>query len=331
MSSAVMEILRLCLGLGLLLVGGQLLVRGAVALASRLGVSPLLIGLTIVAWGTSAPELFLNVSAALSDNTGLSFGNLVGANIANLGLILGVGALIKPISVDSKIVRTELPITLAFMLLMAAAGLIAFPVGGPALARLDGVILLLAFGVYAGFAIGIGLAERRQDRPLVEDMQSATRRERHMPIGLALMLVVAGIALLKFGGDFAVHGAVAIAGRLGVSNDVIGLTVVSFGTTLPELVTVIAAQRRGQADIAVGNALGSCIFNAGCTFGTVIAVSPMALPEGGGIALGVMVALALLLFPLSTSFRGRIVRWEGVLLLMIYLGFTAFQVWRAAR
>lgn len=325
------DVVKLLLGLALLLVGGQFLVRGAVGLAARLGVSSLLIGLTIVAWGTSAPELFLNVSAAMSGKAGLSFGNLVGANIANLGLILGVGALIKPIAVDSKIIKTELPITLAFMALMAAAGFVAFPVGGPSLARLDGVILLLAFGVYAGYAVAMGLAERRLDRPLGEDVHAATRHERAMSPGVAIGLVFAGVALLKFGGDLAVDGAVSIAGRLGVSNDIIGLTIVAFGTTLPELVTVIAAQRKGQADIAVGNALGSCIFNAGCVFGAVIAISPMPLPEGGGIALIVMVVLALLLFPLSTSFRGWIVRFEGALLLGIYIAFTIFQVWRAGR
>lgn len=329
MSPQLNDALGLAAGMAMLLVGGQLLVRGSVALASRLGVSTLLIGLTIVSWGTSAPELFLNVTAAMSERAGLSFGNLVGANIANIGLILGIGALIRPIAIDSRVVRNELPITLGFMVLMALAGIVAYPAGGPALARLDGVLLLLAFGGYAGYTIGVGLKDRAIDQPLAKETQAATKEDRHLSLGLALALIAGGILLLKFGGDLAVNGAVAIATRLGISNDIIGLTVISVGTTLPELVTTIAAQRKGQTDIAVGNALGSCIFNAGCIFGTVITISPMQLPEGGVIALVVMVTLVLLLFPLSTSFRGRIVRAEGLLLLVVYLGFIGFQVWRA--
>ncbi len=329
MSPLVTNLLTLAGGLALLLVGGQLLVRGAVALATRLGVSTLLIGLTIVAWGTSAPELFLNITAALSDKAQLSFGNLVGANIANIGLILGIGAMIRPIAVNTTIVRTELPITLAFLVLMAAAGLIAYPIGGAQSARLVGGLLLLCFAGYGLYAVRIGLKERRADRPLGREVEAATSDTQHIPIWITAMLLVGGAALLKFGGDFAVTGASKLAEAFDVPKDVVGLTIVAFGTTLPELVTMITAQRRGQGDLVVGNALGSCLFNAGAIFGSVLIISPIPLPAGGAVALAVMVGLGLLIIPLTISDRYHLVRAEGAILVGVYICFTGYQVWRA--
>lgn len=318
-------------GLVLLLVGGQLLVRGAVGLANRLGVPPLLVGLTILAWGTSAPELFLNTTAALEGHAALSFGNVVGATIANIGLILGIGALIRPIEVDSKIIRTELPITMLFLILVAALGFMKWPGHVEGYAPIDGAILLLGFGFYAGFAVGVGVSDRRHDQAMRVGVVETTTEERAQSWWLTILFLIAGGALLKFGGDLTVNGATFIATNMGIPSDVVGLTIVSVGTTLPELMTTIIAQRRGQADMAVGNILGSCIFNTGCIFGVVSAIDPVPVPPGGGIALIVMCVLAALVFPLSRTFRGRIVRTEGVVLLAIYAGFTGYQVWRAIR
>jgi len=329
MSPLVTNLLTLAGGLALLLVGGQLLVRGAVALATRLGVSTLLIGLTIVAWGTSAPELFLNITAALSDKAQLSFGNLVGANIANIGLILGIGAIIRPIAVNTIIIRTELPITLAFLVLMAAAGLIAYPIGGAPSARLVGGLLLLCFVAYGIYAVRVGMKERRADRPLGQAVTESPSHPRQLTLWIIAMLLVGGAALLKFGGDFAVTGASRLAEAFDVPKDVVGLTIVAFGTTLPELVTMIMAQHRGQGDLVVGNALGSCLFNAGAIFGSVLLISPIPLPDGGAVALAVMVGLGVLIIPLTISDRYHLVRREGLILLGVYICFTGFQVWRA--
>jgi cation:H+ antiporter len=324
------SLLSLAGGLALLLVGGQLLVNGAVALAGRLGVSTLVIGLTIVAWGTSAPELFLNLTAALSDRAELSFGNLVGANIANLGLILGLGAIIRPITVQTTIVLTELPVTLAFLVLMAVAGSVAHPLGGPASARFFGGLLVLCFAAYGAHAVRTGLEGRRADRELKAAVRDTTEEVKHLSPGLIAVLLVGGTALLKVGGDAAVDGASSLAARFHVPADIVGLTIVAFGTTLPELVTMVMAQRRGQGDLVMGNALGSCLFNAGAIFGSVLIVRPIPLPEGGAIALGVMVGLGLLTLPLTVSSGGTLVRREGAILLAIYIGFMLSRAWTVA-
>jgi cation:H+ antiporter len=330
MPSGLTQLLVLAAGLALLLAGGQLFVGGAVALATRLRISTLVIGLTIVAWGTSAPEFFLNITAALEGRAALSFGNLVGANIANLGLILGVGAIIRPIAVQTKIVRTELPITLVFLILMAIAGGLAYQLGGPAPARMAGGLLVLCFATYGAYAVSRGLEERRADRELKAAVRDATEDARRMSVGLAALLLLGGATLLNFGGSLAVDGASNLAASFRLPMDLVGLTIVALGTTLPELVVMVTAQRRGQGDLVMGNALGSCLFNAGAIFGSVLVIDPIPLPAGGTVALAVMVGLGLVTIPLTISHRGHIVRREGVILLSVYAGFTAYQVWRAA-
>jgi len=317
------------LGVALLVAGGDSLVRGAVTLASRLGVSPLIIGLTVVAFGTSAPELALNVAAAISDNTALSFGNIVGSNIANIGLILGLCAVVKPMNVHAQLVRREMPIMIAATALLIGAFAVkpdAFP-GRPGIGRLDGAILLAGFVL---FMVGMVRAARRSEsRPGNEFIDDATAvtmggRERAMSTGWVLTLV--GLALLVGGGKLAEIGAAGIASSMGLSDELIGLTVVAVATSLPELTASLMAVRKGHTDLAVGNVVGSNIFNILLVMGATGVVRPVPAPPGALFALLAMALLSIMLIPMSFT-RGRhISRLEGALLLSLYAGTIAWSV-----
>jgi len=311
----------LSVGVIMLILGGDLLVRGAAALAARLGISPLIIGLTVVAFGTSAPELALNVSAALKGNTDLSFGNIIGSNIANVGLILGLSCLVRPMLVHSALLRREIPVmliasgaTIALALLPPHAG------GAPGFSRLDGALFL------AGFLAFLELMRRGAKAGRSELLAEAPPEERPQAAWVAIGLVIGGLALLAVGGNLAERGAVGVARAIGLSDAVIGLTVVAVATSLPELATSVMAARRNQIDIAVGNVVGSNIFNLLLVLGVSTLIAPTPSPEGGLRALIVMMGLALLLVPLSRTHNGTISRAEGALLLAIWIGALAYEV-----
>jgi cation:H+ antiporter len=310
-------------GVALLIGGGDLLVRGAVALATRLGISPLIIGLTVVAFGTSAPELALNVSAALNGNTDLSFGNIIGSNIANIGLILGLSAMVRPMLVHSALLRREIPV----MILISLAVLVMSMTPPHSLerigfARAEGIGLLVAFAVFLEV---MRRAARKGDAELVEEATPETPINAWLGFGL----LIGGLLMLAFGGSLAERGAVGVARAVGLSDAVIGLTVVAVATSLPELATSVMAARRNQIDIAVGNVVGSNIFNILLVLGATATIAPTPSPVGGLRSLIVMVALAVLLVPLSRTHNGTISRAEGTLLLAIYLGTMAYEVWAA--
>jgi len=337
-------------GLVLLVLGGRVLVGAAAELARRLGVPPLLIGLTIVAWGTSAPELAFNLTAAIQGKTDLVFGNVVGANICNLGLVLGVSAIIMPLAVHATVVRRELPIMLGMFGVFAVMGLLPRIAAGSG-ERWSGAVLLAAFAGYSAFAIRTGLRERAEDRELSREVAEVIHATPGAPgkdedggdsiepvsdpgfakpkaLWVVLLLMVCGLTLLSVGGNIAADAASAVAAALGMSQRVVGLTVVSVGTTLPELVTSITAIRRNQVDLAVGNAVGSCLFNAGAIFGLGSVISPAELPEGAGLSLVTMILLGGLLWPLVYVSKSRIARPAGVGLLMVYVGFIAVELLR---
>lgn len=311
-------LLLLLAGLVLLVLGAELMVRGASRLALALGMSPLMVGLTVVAYGTSAPELATSVGAALNGQPDIALGNVIGSNIANVLLILGMSALVAPLVVARQLVWLDVPIMVCasiLVLLMAWDG---------DLSRGTGVVLLCSAVAYT--LLQIYLAKR----------ESADGSERpykkHTPLWQNLLLVAAGLVLLVLGARWLVDGAVTLAQALGLSELVIGLTVVAIGTSLPELATSMVAALRGERDMAVGNIVGSNVFNLLAVLGAAVALTP------GGMAvsvaavnfdLPVMTAVAVACLPIF--FTGHSIRrWEGALFLGYYVAYTTFLLLNAA-
>jgi len=328
-------------GVVLLLLGGNWLVDGSVTIARRARLSPLLIGLTIVAFGTSAPELFFNVAAALSGHAELSFGNVVGSNIANIALVLGLAALAGPLAVSSRVVRKELP-----LLIGASAGMLILAWSGPAIGAgenslqgwtdIDGAIMLGAFAVVTWLWYRMGKRDRADPLTSEAEAEAEARKEGRLPLlgGIAFFLL--GLASLVAGGKLAELGAAGVAQWLGLSQTLIGLTVVAVATSLPEVVTCLIASRKGYADLAVGNVVGSNLFNILLVLGATAVIAPVPVPveptllglDRGWCDLLVMLALTLLLLPIASTGQRRIRRWEGVFLLLCYVAYISFSVLR---
>jgi len=293
--------------------GGELLIRGASALAARLGVSSLAIGLTVVAFGTSAPELVVSLDAGISGANDISVGNVVGSNIANVALILGLGALIRPCLVNAKLVRIDAPIMIA-----ASLALIAILANGRA-SRIEGSLLLLALAGYSAFTFW---EAKREPEPIREEITSAAPQQIvSVPVGTVLVLL--GLALLVGGGHLLVTAAVDLAASLGVNQAAIGLTIVAVGTSLPELATTVIASIRGHGDIAIGNVVGSNIFNVLGILGLTAIVHPLEMGEITWLDLGTMLGLACLVTALIST-RLRLGRVEGGLLLLLFMFYSSW-------
>lgn len=328
------DILLFALGVVLLVGGGDSLVRGAVALAARFGVPSFVIGLSVVAFGTSAPELALNLAAAFNGNTAISFGNIVGSNIANIGLILGIAALIRPMDVHTSIVKRELPImvlvTAAFVAMAYApphALLADGSRGGDGFARIDGGLLLVGFALFCRQLMRSAKAEGPAASELLAEAAEINPEEaRKRPLWRAILLTIFGLAALAAGGRLAEVGAVGIAGGLGMSDDLIGLTIVAVATSLPELAASMAAALRGQSDIAVGNIVGSNLFNILLIMGATALVGPVPLPPGGASSLIAVMGLSVLLIPISLTANRTVSRFEGGLLLGLYTLYVGYEV-----
>lgn len=326
-------VLLLALGIFLLVKGGDYLVSGAVTIAHKLGIPTLVIGLTVVAFGTSAPELALNLAAAFDHNDGLAFGNVVGSNIANIGLILGLAAVISPIRVNSIVIKRELPIMIGVTVLTAA--LMWAPAAGPApihvLSAGDAIILLAVFLLFILYQLWAARSPKVVGgiEPDLEAISGGDDRQRSMPAGVALVLI--GLVGLAVGGKFAEAGATQAAHALGMSDQLIGLTIVALATSLPELFTSVAAARRGQADIAVGNVVGSNVFNLLLIFGATALVHPIQVPPDGGRALVVLLGISILLWPVCRMGGKKVSRLEGCFLLALYFAAMSWEVWRALR
>ncbi|MEZ5739989.1 MAG: calcium/sodium antiporter [Burkholderiaceae bacterium] len=314
------EILYFVAGLVALVVGAELLVNGASRLAASLGISPLVIGLTVVAFGTSAPEGAVTVSAALSGNVDVAIGNVVGSNIFNILLILGLSAIIAPLIVDRQLIRQEVPIMIGVSLLLL--GLLQ----DGALSRPEAIVfLVLLVGYVAFLVIQARRGSSRSEGPIEHtgDLMAGSWLDR-LP---APLLVLAGLLLLIVGGQWLVESATVFARHLGISELVIGLTVVAIGTSLPEVATSVMAMLRGQRDLAVGNVVGSNIFNILFCLGLAGVVSPIGLPAPAALMnfdIWVMIATAACCLPIIITGR-EISRWEGGLLLgycAAYLTYT---------
>jgi len=314
-----LTLLFLLLGLVLLYFGAEGLVRGSSSLALRLGVGPLLVGLTVVAFGTSAPEMMVSVKAAYMGQGDISVGNVVGSNICNIGLILGFSALIVPISVASQIVRVDTPIMIAITALA-----IALLYDG-SLSRTEGVVFFLLLVVYIVFSIR--LAKKQAADPLAQEFSDEVKISKS-GVAIDVLMVIGGLVMLVFGAQFLVDAAIVIAKVFGLSEAVIGLTIVAIGTSLPEFATSLLAAVKKEADIAVGNIVGSNIFNILGILGVSAFITPLSSAGITGLDLGVMAAFALALWVFSRSGHS-ISRIEGAVLVLAYCAFITWLVSRA--
>ena len=307
-------------GLVLLILGAELLIRGASRLAAAFNVPPLIIGLTIVSFGTGAPELVVGVSAAFEDAPGIALGNVVGSNIINVLAVLGLSAAVAPLVVASRLVRLDVPIMIGVSVVLLLMAL------NDNIGRVEGAVLLAGFFAYIGF-----LLLRRRLAPESEAPEAPEVRRTPLGLGRDALITVAGGAILAVGANRLVDGASNVAAEIDVSEMVIGLTVVAVGTSLPELVTSIVAAMRGQRDIAVGNVVGSNIFN-------ILAVAGSSALAGGGLAvepsavnfdIPVMLAAAVACFPVFLS-GYRIERWEGWLFVGYFVAYMVYVILRAS-
>jgi cation:H+ antiporter len=310
--------LYLLAGSALLYFGAESLVRGSSALARRAGLSALVVGLTVVAFGTSAPELAVSVDAAIKGKTDIALGNVVGSNIANIGLILGIAALLQRLTIRAQLVRIDL-----IVLIAASIALPLLLLDGQ-ISRIEGVLLTSSLAVYLAYTVVLA----RRARVLVRAEFDRAVPAQARNVWLETIMIPLGIALLVAGAELLVHGAVGVAQRFHVSNAIIGLTVVALGTSLPELATSVVAALKKEGDLVVGNVIGSNIFNLLCILGISATVAPMR-PQA--IVFGdqaVMIGLALVLLPLMRSGM-RLTRREGLFLLLTYLSYMAYVVIRA--
>ncbi len=308
------------------------MIRGATSLASALGVPPVVIGLTIVAFGTSAPELVVNITAATSGEPQLAFGSIVGSCTLNLGWVLALTALTRPIKVEPSIISREIPMmllaTIAFAILAADQYLDRTPEN--LLTRGNGIILLLLFCVFLYYNISsVLLAPKklRETDPFAEEVADKIERKKPLSLSASLALTIGGLVMLVGGGRLTVHAAVNVATALGIPEFIIGLTIISFGTTLPELITGVLAARRGDGDIAMGNVVGSNIFNLLFVGGIVSTIHPIPVPPGGMIDLITLSVLTAITLPIAIRGHRTVTRAEGAFLLTIYL---AYLVWRVS-
>ncbi|AWI77179.1 sodium:calcium antiporter [Parazoarcus communis] len=314
------QALLFLLGLITLVIGAELLVRGASRLAVSFGISPLVVGLTVVAFGTSAPEMAVSVGSALNGNPDIAIGNVVGSNIANVLLILGIAAVIAPLLVAEQIIRQEIPIMIGasvLLLVMALDGSIN---------RIEAATL---FGLVIAYTVFLVRQSRKGSAAMSEDFADdipTSQWDSHWTVQTAL--VVAGLVMLVLGAGWLVDSAVVFARAFGVSDLVIGLTVVAVGTSMPEIATSIVAALRGQRDIAVGNVVGSNVFNICAVLGVTGLVAPAGLPVSEAARhfdLWVMLAVAFACLPILITGR-EIARWEGILFLGYYAAYTAWLI-----
>ncbi len=322
--------LGLVVGIVLLVGGGTLLVRGASEIATRLGVSPLIVGLTIVGFGTSSPELVVNVVSALRGETDIAFGNVVGSNISNLALVLGVAALIAPIRIESQLVRREVPLLLLATCVLTVMALDQFLEGRPAMiGRSEALILLSLFFIFV-YINALDLMKARQPDQLIVDIGHNPLTVTDSHSRFRWLLVIGGLVLLIAGGEMTVRNGVAIAGSLGISATIIGLFLVAVGTSMPELVTSIVAAIRGESDLALGNVVGSNIFNSLIVLPASGLISQILVPTGGVADLFVSLGLTALLIPVFIYGDARLGRKTGALLVLAYAAYAYTRIQMSA-
>jgi cation:H+ antiporter len=310
-----LQILILAVGVAILVVGAEFFVKGASSLAERFGISQFVIGLVVVGFGTSTPELAVNVGAAVNGNTDIAIGNVVGSNIANVGVILGLAALIAPLAVQLRMVRVELPIVIGVSFLLWGLASLG------QLVRWEGFILVGAFAAFMLY-----LLKCSKDEPAVVQAEFTEENPKaNRNLGWTVGLIVVGLTALMGGAHICVGAAVTLAKMWGMSELVIGLTIVAIGTSLPELASSVMAAYRGHADIAIGNVLGSNIYNVLCVLGitSIITPLPTAAPTLMWLDIPVMIGFALVLVPMMLMGL-KITRWNGAFLLGAYALYVGY-------
>jgi cation:H+ antiporter len=314
------DILEVIGGLVLLIWGADRFVHGAAATARNMGVAPLLIGLTIVAFATSAPEILVSMVAALRGQPDLAFGNAIGSNIANIGLVLGGVAMIRPIELRSATLRREMPALLAVSLLTVSLFLDTF------LSRIDGLVMLTGLVIVMIWLARLGMHSASND-PMAEDF--AAEIPEHVSMWAAILWLIVGLGTLLLGAELLVDGAIEIARALGVSEVVIGVTLVAIGTSLPELAVSLVSAMKGEFGLAIGNIVGSNIFNLLAVIGIAATIAPSALsPSVLSLHIFVMVAFTLVLFAMTYDYDGKsdLSRLKGSALLAAYFAYIGYVV-----
>jgi cation:H+ antiporter len=316
----ILSIVLFIIGIFLLIKGADLLVNGASSLAKRFNVSDLVIGLTVVAFGTSTPELFVNLISAIKGNTDLAIGNILGSNISNIFLILGVTALIYPMHVGKGTVWREIPLSLLAVILLGfiANDQLIDGAQSSAITRIDGLVLLSFFIIFIYYSISIA-------KP-IEGMEEQIP-EKPQPVLLSLLFVILGLGGLTLGGHWVVQSAIVFAKALGMSERLIGLTIVAIGTSLPELVTSVVAAMKRKVEIAVGNVVGSNIFNVFFVLAITSTIRPLPfnLAANPDIAVAI-VSNFLLFFFMFMGKKNRLDRWEGGVFVLLYIGYLSYLI-----
>lgn len=317
----ILSLVKLVVGFMLLVKGADFFVDGASSIAKKLRIPAFVIGLTIVAFGTSAPELAVSLTAALKGSNDIAIGNVVGSNIFNTLVVLGASAAITPIVVEKGMIKKDYPLSIAaaVLLLILSLDMVLFKAPAMEIGRVDGFILLVAFAFFMYTTVQSGMNNRTEE--------NTEENAAFMSWGKALIFVVLGLAGIVYGGDLSVEGAKEIARAFGLSEALIGLTIVAFGTSLPELVTSVIAARKGESDIAVGNVIGSNIFNVFLILGTSAAISPMNVSSTYLYDMIVLVLVMVLTYiPIAKT--KKVNRSMGVTMVVTYFGYTAYLIMR---
>lgn len=319
------SLIKLVIGFLLLVKGADYFVEGASSIAKKLRIPTFVIGLTIVAFGTSAPELAVSISAALKGSNDIAIGNVVGSNIFNTLVVLGASAAITPIAVEKGVIKKDYPLSIfaAILLGVLSLDMILFKAPAMTLSRVDGIILLVAFAFFMYTTVKAGLKQRAAANPEHEEALA----NMYMPAWKSILILVVGLAGIVIGGDLSVEGAKEIARAFGLSEALIGLTIVAFGTSLPELVTSIVAARKGESDIAVGNVIGSNIFNIFFILGVSATILPMNVSSTYLYDIAVLVAVMVLSYiPIAKT--KKVSRGMGVTMVAAYLAYTVYLIMR---
>lgn len=319
------SLIKLVIGFLLLVKGADYFVEGASSIAKKLRIPTFVIGLTIVAFGTSAPELAVSISAALKGSNDIAIGNVVGSNIFNTLVVLGASAAITPIAVEKGIIKKDYPLSIfaAILLGVLSLDMILFKAPAMTLSRVDGIILLVAFAFFMYTTVKAGLKQRAAANPEHKEALA----NMYMPAWKSILILVVGLAGIVIGGDLSVEGAKEIARAFGLSEALIGLTIVAFGTSLPELVTSIIAARKGESDIAVGNVIGSNIFNIFFILGVSATILPMNVSSTYLYDIAVLVAVMVLSYiPIAKT--KKVSRGMGVTMVAAYLAYTVYLIMR---
>lgn len=306
-----MKYVLLIVGFVLLIKGADFFVEGSAAVAKKLKVPTMIIGLTIVAMGTSAPECAVSIAASVKGSNAMAISNVVGSNIFNLMVVCGVCALFTPLAVQARTLKQEFPFSILAAVVMLATGFIGMTLG-----RIDGVILVVFFIFFLIWMVKAALSAR-------ENAQNEEEDVKDMGTVQCILFILGGLAAVVFGGDLVVDASTEIARTFGLSENLIGLTIVAFGTSLPELVTSIIAAKKGQVDMALGNVIGSNIFNIFLVAGVAAVVSPMAFLMENVIDLIILIAISILVWSFAAT-KKRIGRAEGAFMLIIYIAYLVY-------